>query len=133
MPNSVHRVSVYVEDKQVLTLTGPPISVAPSRDGRTSDMFDLWFEHIEDMEPRDYTLYVLGTGHPAPWSDPMDRSAFRFIGTVVTPIGLVWHVYLYVPEVAAAWKQSMAVALGTPNPKVLSPDLSQREIASKSP
>jgi hypothetical protein len=96
--NSIHRVSVDVTDKQHLQLTGPPISVAPSRDG-SSDHFDLWFEHMDGDRPAyepkfdgTYTIHVFGTGHPVPWS-AYSRHAYQFLGTVVTPSGLVWHVY----------------------------------------
>lgn len=96
--NSIYRVSVEVTDKQVLQLTGPPISVAPDRGG-SSDRFDLWFEHMDGDRPAyepdyhgDYTILVFGTGHPVPWSH-YTRHAYSFIGTVVTPSGLVWHVY----------------------------------------
>jgi hypothetical protein len=92
--NSIHRVSVQVEDKQVLHLSGPPISVAPDRGG-SSDCFDLWFEHMDGSVPSaedGCTILVFGTGHPVPWSQ-YSRHAYQFLGTVVTPSGLVWHVY----------------------------------------
>lgn len=96
--NSIHRISVRVEDYQELDLTGPPISVAPDRGG-SSGIFDLWFEHMDGDRPayepdyhHPYAIYVFGTGHPVPWST-FTRHAYRFLGTVVTPLGLVWHVY----------------------------------------
>lgn len=91
MSNSIHRVTVNVEDYQELELTGPPISVAASRDGG-SDTFDLWFEHMDDCRQHPYAMLVFGTGHPVPWSRH-SRHGYRFLGTVVTPSGLVWHVY----------------------------------------
>lgn len=94
-PNSIYRVSVDVKDYQELMLTGPPLSVAPDRGG-ASDCFDLWFEHFEPdgeaSESRPYPLYVFGTGHPVPWTK-YTRYAYTFLGTVVTPSGLIWHVY----------------------------------------
>jgi hypothetical protein len=39
-----------------------------------------------------YPIWVFGTGHPVPWSG-YTRHAWTFLGTVVTPSGLVWHVY----------------------------------------
>lgn len=97
--NSIHRISVEVTDYQELDLTGPPISVAATRDG-SSNIFDLWFEHMEGNRPAyepnyhgRYGIYVFGTGHPVPWTH-YSRHAWKFLGTVVTPSGLVWHVYL---------------------------------------
>lgn len=99
--NSIHRITVNVEDYQELDLTGPAVSVAADREYR-SDRFDLWYEHYDpDLagnshalagvgQPR--ALYVFGTGHPVPWT-AWTRHAWHFLGTVVTPSGLVWHVY----------------------------------------
>ena len=87
---SIHRVQVAVEDYQELDLSGPPISVAADRDFR-SDRFDMWFETGGPTEGPT-ALWVFGTGHPTPWT-ARTRHAWRFIGTVVTPSGLVWHVY----------------------------------------
>lgn len=96
--NSIYRLSVAVEDYQELNLTGPPLSVAPDRGG-SSDVFDLWFEHMDGDRPAyepdyhgKYAIWVFGTGHPVPWTN-YTRQAWKFIGTVVTPSGLVWHVY----------------------------------------
>lgn len=95
--NSIYRISVEVQDYQELELTGPAISVAADREYR-SDRFDLWYEHYNADGPalmgltRNRALYVLGTGHPAPWT-AFTRYAFTFLGTIVTPSGLVWHVY----------------------------------------
>lgn len=91
MTNSIHRISVKVEDYQELALTGPPLSVAASRDG-SSDSFDLWYEHMDDCREHPYPVWVFGTGHPVPWTRNT-RHAWRLLGTVVTPSGLVWHVF----------------------------------------
>lgn len=84
---SIYRLSVKVWDYQELEL-GPALSVAADRDG-ASDRFDLWFENspVERCG-----LYVFGTGHPTPWNG-WSRHAWHFVGTVVTPSGLVWHVF----------------------------------------
>lgn len=91
--NSIHRVSVIVEDYQELDLTGLPISVAADRVG-FSDRFDLWYEHLDGDRPafKRFPIWVFGTGHPVPWT-ALNRHHWHFIGTVVTPAGLVWHVY----------------------------------------
>lgn len=98
--NSIYRISVEVEDIQELDLTGPPISVAPSRNGRSA-VFDLWYEHYDQTdsppyEPRmggRFRIFIFGTGHPVPWT-PYTRHAWRHIGTVITPNDLVWHIYV---------------------------------------
>lgn len=95
--SAIHRLNLAVEDYQDVTLTGPPISVAACRDG-SSDRIDLWYEHTAwatSKEDPGITrgLYIFGTGHPTPWSI-YTRGNWTFIGTVVTPSGLVWHVYI---------------------------------------
>jgi len=87
--DAIYRLQVAVEDYQELKLTGPPLSVAPDRGGN-SDVYDLWFEH--NGLPKSWGIYVLGTGHPVPWNR-ITRYMYRFLGTVVTPMGLVWHVF----------------------------------------
>ncbi|MCV7255279.1 hypothetical protein H7J86_24250 [Mycobacterium hackensackense] len=93
---SIHRVQVPVEDYQELAglTTGPVISAAATRDGR-SDVIDLWFESDAGgrIPPVPRALYIFGTGHPTPW-DHWTRYAWTFINTVVTPSGLVWHIYV---------------------------------------
>jgi hypothetical protein len=86
-----HTIKVTDPDVQTLQLTGPPISVATDRGGQ-SDRFDMWYEEAWD-DPRPVTIYVFGTGHPTPWTGHT-RHAYRFLGTVLTPLGLVWHVYV---------------------------------------
>ena len=89
---SIHRITVDINagDRQTLELTGPPISVAPDRGGR-SDVFDLWYEH-DPTTTETVTILIFGTGHPVPWGR-YDRHAYRHLGTIVTPSGLVWHIY----------------------------------------
>lgn len=87
--SGIHRLLVEVKDYQELDLGGMVLSVAADRAGR-SDVFDMWFE--SDVTELTTAIYVFGTGHPTPW-DLWTRHAYRFIGTVITPSGLVWHVY----------------------------------------
>ena len=84
---SIYRQNVPVEHYQEIT-AGRIISVAPCRSG-SSGAFDLWYEN-DSADTQG--LYVFGTGHPTPW-DGWTRHAWNFIGTVVTPSDLVWHVY----------------------------------------
>jgi hypothetical protein len=96
--NSIYRISVPVDDYQELSLTGPILSVAADRGG-SSDVIDLWYEHMDGNRPaykpnyhRPRSLWIFGTGHPVPWTD-YTRHAWHFLGTVVTPSGLIWHCY----------------------------------------
>lgn len=87
----IFRLNLPVTDYQEIPV-GRVISAAPCRSGR-SDVIDLWYER--PSSPRDETLglYIFGTGHRTPWN-PWTRYAWDFIDTVVTPSGLVWHVYV---------------------------------------
>lgn len=79
----IHRVTVPVAD--VVTVDcfpGVVLSSGVARDG-SSDHIDLWYSTYATTRPRE--VFIAGTGHPLPGG--------RFIGTVVTPAGLVWHVF----------------------------------------
>jgi hypothetical protein len=104
MPNSIYRITLGIVDNQVLSLSGPPISVAAARDG--SGRIDAWYEHTTGAS-REYTFRIVGTGFSTPWSNTMERMQFRFLGTVILHNDEEWHVYLHLPEVAQAWQQSM--------------------------
>ena len=86
----IHRVSIPIVDVQTVDcFPGEILSVAPTRDGRR-DRIDLWFTRYKTASPRE--VFVVGTGQP--------YSRGRFVGTVVTPAGLVWHVFeRYSPEI----------------------------------
>lgn len=87
---SIFREQIEVKDYQELTLSGGRIlSARPTRDGG-SDHVDIWFE-ATGANPT-VAIYIFGTGHPTPWTG-WTRHAWEFIDTVVTPSGLVWHVY----------------------------------------
>lgn len=88
---TIYRLQIPVTDQADYELTGPVISAAPDRGGR-SDVIDIWFEHTGG-EPRKRGVYIFGTGHPQPWNQ-WTRDNWHFIDTVVTPSGLVWHVYV---------------------------------------
>lgn len=82
----IHRVTIPIADEQIVEMhnAGTILSVAPTRDGR-SDVVDLWFTTYEHELTGSRPVRMAGTGHPRPYG--------RFIGTVVTPAGLVWHVF----------------------------------------
>lgn len=83
---AIHRVTLPVMDEQIVAMhnDGEVLSVAPSRDGR-SDAIDLWFTTYPTEEPGRRPIYMAGTGQPRPRG--------KFIGTVVTSSGLVWHAF----------------------------------------
>lgn len=84
---TIYRDGIPVTDYQKIS-TGTVLSVAASRTGR-SDVIDLWYE----TTPLEMTgIYIIGTGNPVPWNQ-FTRADFTFVGTVVTPSGLVWHVF----------------------------------------
>ena len=89
--SEIHRISLLVADYHEIEVGGPILSVAADRKGR-SDVLDLWFEN-GDYPSRKVAVYMVGTGHPLPWSSRPTKHAYRFVGSVVTALGLVWHVY----------------------------------------
>jgi hypothetical protein len=82
----IHRVALDIEDAQVVDMhpSGEILSVAPTRDGRSGQV-DLWFTTYPNEPNGKRWVYMAGTGMPRPPG--------RFVGTVVTPVGLVWHVF----------------------------------------
>lgn len=85
----IHRLNLPVAEYQEINF-GRVISAAPCRSGR-SDVVDIWFEAASAFDDKQ-GLYIFGTGHPTPWNG-FTRYAWEFIDTVVTPSGLIWHVY----------------------------------------
>lgn len=89
----VIRHVLSITDYQVVDLParGSLVSVAVSRTA-PDDLIDLWSIDEQVEGGRQVGVYIVGTGNPAPVgiSHPAIR---RFIGTVVTPCGLVWHVF----------------------------------------
>jgi hypothetical protein len=83
----IHRATLEVTDRQLLAIHpgGQILSVAPTRDGLSSQI-DVWFTTYPSrhgIETR--WIHIAGTGQTVPPG--------RFVGTVVTPAGLVWHVF----------------------------------------
>lgn len=85
----VHRYELDVTDYQQLELpwSYELLSVAPSHDD-PDRRIDLWVQAPEVAPSVQADIYIVGTGNPMP---PV--LALEFVGTVVTPIGLVWHVF----------------------------------------
>jgi hypothetical protein len=99
------RHAIGIVDYQTLELpTGELLSVAQSRT-LPDHSIDLWSIDRETGWPNRVGIYVIGTGNPMPdvlrsdddrfnAGDPVTGEGWRrFIGTVVTPSGLVWHVF----------------------------------------
>lgn len=86
MSSAIHRLALPVQDVQFVEMSSASeiLSVAPTRDGR-SDVIDMWFTAYPNESTRRRAVRMAGTGHPLPFG--------RFVGTVVTPSGLVWHVF----------------------------------------
>ena len=83
---SIYRYELKITDYQVISTTTPPLAVAP---GRNHNGIDLWAFNIENVKTVPRSIYILGTGNPI--SVFLDLN--RYIGTVVMPNGLVWHVF----------------------------------------
>lgn len=88
----VLRYHIPITDEFTLPIspTAVPLSVAPSRSNPTTHI-DVWVRTPNGRpDPRtEYAvLRIAGTGH-----DVDDAAATNFLGTVVLPAGLVFHVF----------------------------------------
>lgn len=103
----VIRHQIAITDYQVLVVPEPNelLSVAVSRTIPNHGI-DLWSLDLEKGDrPRQVGIYVIGTGNPMPDILQTKEEAGtgvelfgmtqwrKFIGTVVTPSGMVWHVF----------------------------------------
>ncbi|ORA62192.1 hypothetical protein [Mycobacteroides franklinii] len=115
------RHALRIDDYQEVTLPsdGDLLSVAQSRRS-PNGLIDLWSLDFEHGEGWTKGIYIVGTGNPMPdqlrdsantqyrrnehrYSPGFTNDVFimdedpkpwrKFIGTVVTPSGLVWHVF----------------------------------------
>lgn len=102
------RHDLDIADYQTVALPadGDLLSVAQSRTN-PNGRIDLWSLDFEVGEPRTKAAYIVGTGNPMPEelaptlvleylngiATHVPKADQRFIGTVVTPCGLVWHVF----------------------------------------
>jgi hypothetical protein len=85
----VGRVSLAVTDTVTAELPARAklLHVAPCRQNPNTAI-DLWFERPATPTPmRTHTFHIEGTGHAL-----VDDAVY--VGTVVCPNDLVWHVYL---------------------------------------
>lgn len=115
------RHQLTINDYQTVTLPfdGDLQSVAQSRTS-PNDLIDLWSLDFEYGKGWTKGIYIVGTGNPMPeqlrdsantryrrdehrYSPGFTHDVFirdedpkpwrKFIGTVITPCGLVWHVF----------------------------------------
>lgn len=87
----IFRYELDITDHQVLQLpmSYEILSVAVSRTAPNTKI-DMW-ALVPEVAPRvDADIWIFGTGHPMP---PIHRDVFKFLGTVVAPNSLVWHVF----------------------------------------
>lgn len=99
----IYRYELGITDYQEISLPGEFwdtefLSVAVSRTN-PNNRIDLWSLVREgDGSPGHRVgVHVIGTGNPIP-KELTDAFERQFVGTVVTPIGLVWHVFVRSPE-----------------------------------
>lgn len=88
----IFRYPLDIADYQELKIPYPAkiISVAPSRD-HPNTQIDMWAVAGSDYT-KTVAVAIVGTGNPIP--NYVDvHSLTSFIGTVVAPNRLVWHVY----------------------------------------
>lgn len=84
----VLRYPLDITDHQQVVIREPAqiISVAQSRDHPNSHI-DLWAVGGDNYRDKQVDIYIVGTGHPMP------EAQVIFLGTVVTPNELVWHIW----------------------------------------
>lgn len=90
----VIRHQIGIVDKQTIELPayGDLLFVAVSRTIPNHGI-DLWSVDFERGRAHTVDVYVVGTGNPMD-EDTQEAVMFgKFLGTVVTPSGLVWHVW----------------------------------------
>ena len=67
------------------------LSVGVSRT-RPDDVIDLWCR-VPELAPNvEISIWIVGTGNPMPTVLHDERA--RFLGTVICPNKLVWHVFV---------------------------------------
>lgn len=84
----VLRYRLAITDEQTVIMPQPAnvLSVAVSRED-PNGLIDLWAIGGDGYRPVEVPIFVHGTGHP------MIDAPSAFVGTVVTPNQLVWHVF----------------------------------------
>lgn len=96
---TIHRKIVGIIDQQTFTVAGYVRRVLAGANPRVPTLcntsLDLWYEVYPTLTTSEsvVTVTIVGTGNQIPTGRIGD-----YINTVVTPSGLVWHVYALVEE-----------------------------------
>ncbi|WP_287004624.1 MULTISPECIES: DUF7352 domain-containing protein [Gordonia] len=96
---TIHRKIVGIIDQQTFTVAGYVRRVLAAANPRVPALhdtgLDLWYEVYPTLTNSEsvVTITIVGTGNQIPIGRIGD-----YIDTVVTPSGLVWHVYALVEE-----------------------------------
>lgn len=92
MSDRILRFPLKITDYQSVFIPGPSrvLSAAVSRTDPNGEI-DMWALATNGAVVNQVGLYIVGTGNPIP-PQLSHYGDSQFIGTVVTPSGLVWHV-----------------------------------------
>lgn len=91
MARTVYKYKVKVGEDLRLWLSTPyrivHVGQMPT-DGDENDTVTVWIEHDPRATPSAFLDFqIIGTGHAV-------SDFYEHVGSVITPIGLVWHLYL---------------------------------------
>jgi hypothetical protein len=82
----VLRYPLNIVDRQDILCGYPILSVGVSREDPNGKI-DMWALALDGADRVRTRIFITATGHPLP------EDGLRFIGTVITPNQLVWHVW----------------------------------------
>ena len=91
----VWKFDLKVTDFVVLQMPEGAKVLSVAERGEFGNRLDVWALVDPDAPMRERRFRVVGTGHPFP-----DAEECRFVGTVQTRVGLVWHLFESVGEAA---------------------------------
>lgn len=88
------RHHIPITDRQFIQTPadGELLSAAVSRTAPDTHI-DVWSIDYQRGVPRAIDVHIVGTGNPIPEDTQTAISSGKFLGTVVTPSRLVWHVW----------------------------------------
>ncbi|QFG13492.1 hypothetical protein PP501_gp60 [Gordonia phage Powerball] len=96
---AIHRQTVPITDMYSFNTTGFVRRILKADNVRTTALMDtaldVWFETYDNDRPCRVIIHVVGTGNPMPRGRIGDH-----IDSVITPSGLVWHVYGRIVDLA---------------------------------
>ena len=93
---TIHRRTIAITDAQSFEVKGYVRNILKAATVRNAALaetaVDLWYEVYPEAEhsPSCLVISIIGTGNPVP-----PTRIGMHIDTVITPAGLVWHVYGY--------------------------------------